>query len=124
MTSKSANRYPPELRERAVCMLLEQRDNYPSEHATIKSIAPKIGCIPDTLRAWLRQHEQDSGDMPGLTSDERQRLNEIERENRELCRSNDILRQASAYFAKAEIQRVTTYSHYQCDRRYMLASTP
>ena len=61
MTSKSANRYSPELRERAVRMLLEQRDDYASEHAAIKSIAPKIGCSPDTLRTWLRQHEQNAG---------------------------------------------------------------
>lgn len=89
MTSKSGNRYSPELREHAVRILLEQRDNYASDNAAVKSIAPKIGCSPDTLRAWLRQHE-------------RQRLKELERENRELRRSNDILRQASAYFAKAE----------------------
>lgn len=107
MTSKRANRYPPELRERAVRMLLEQRSEYRSEYAAINSIAPKIGCSPDTLRAWLRQHERnnDTGDA-GLTSDERQRLKVLEQEVRELRRSNDILRQASAYFAKAEFDRL------------------
>lgn len=103
MTSKRANRYPPELRERAVRMLSEQR----SEYAAINSIATKIGCSPDTLRAWVRQHERNNGvDDGGLTSDERQRLKELEQEVRELRRSNDILRQASAYFAKAEFNRL------------------
>ncbi|MMZ57436.1 Transposase [compost metagenome] len=107
MTSKRANRYPPELRERAVRMLLEQRSEYHSEHAAINSIAPKIGCSPDTLRAWLRRHEHNNGAGDGgLTGDERQRLKELEQEVRELRRSNDILRQASAYFAKAEYDRL------------------
>lgn len=107
MTSKRANRYPPELRERAVRMLLEQRSEYRSEYAAINSIAPKIGCSPDTLRAWLRQYECNNGAGDGgLTSDERQRLKELEQEVRELRRSNDILRQASAYFAKAEYDRL------------------
>lgn len=102
MTSKSANRYSPELRERAVRMVLEQRDEYKSEWEAIRSIAPKMGCSPDSLRAWLRQHERDVGGSGGvLTTDERQRLKELVREVRELRRSNDILRQASAYFAKA-----------------------
>lgn len=104
----SSNRYPPELRERAVRMLLEQRSEYKSEHAAFKSIAPKIGCNPDTLRAWVRQHESNFGASASdsnLTISERQRLNELEREVRELRRSNDILRQASAYFAQAELDR-------------------
>ncbi len=105
MTSKRANRYPPELRERAVRMLLEQRSEYHSEYAAINSIAPKIGCSPDSLRAWLRQHERDTS-AGGLTSDERQRLKELEQEVRELRRSNDILRQASAYFTKAEFDHL------------------
>nr|WP_279077888.1 IS3 family transposase [Hafnia alvei] len=102
MTSKSANRYPAELRERAVRMLLEQRSEYKSEHAAFNSIAPKIGCNPDTLRCWVRQHERDSNSSASensLTTSERQRLKELEREVHELRRSNDILRQASAYFA-------------------------
>ncbi|WP_189389289.1 IS3 family transposase [Buttiauxella sp. B2] len=105
MTSKRANRYPPELRERAVRMLLEQRSEYHSEHATINSIAPKIGCSPDTLRAWLRQHERNNGAGDGgLTGDERQRLKALEQEVRELRRSNDILRQASAYFCEGGVR--------------------
>lgn len=107
MTSKRANRYPPEMRERAVRMLEEQRSEYRSEHAAINSIAPKKGCNPDTLRAWLRPHERNNGtDDGGLTSDERRRFKELEKVVRELRRSNDILRQASAYFAKAEYDRL------------------
>ncbi|MEL5676963.1 IS3 family transposase [Serratia nevei] len=105
MTSKSANRYPPELRERAVRMLLEQCDQYKSEHAAIKSIAPKIGCSPDTLRAWLRQHERNHGGGDGgLSTTERQQLRALEQEVRELRRSNDILRQASAYFGEGGVR--------------------
>ncbi|HDL6964660.1 TPA: transposase [Yersinia enterocolitica] len=106
MTSKSANRYPAELREHAVRMLLGQHNEYKSEHAAFNSIAPKIGCNPYTLRAWVRQHERGFGacvSENSLTTSERQRLKELERENRELRRSNDILRQASAYFAQAEL---------------------
>ena len=113
MKSTSANRYPPELRERAVRMILDHRGEYESEPDAIRAISSKIGCHYDTLRAWLRQYRSDvqgeiaparSGDG-GLTVDERQRLKELERENRELRRSNDILRQASAYFAQAELDR-------------------
>lgn len=107
MTSRRANRYPPELRERAVRMLLEQRSEYRSEYAVINSIAPKIGFSPDTLRAWLRQHERNNGGgNGGFSTDERQRLKALEQEVRELRRSNDILRQASAYFAKAKLDRL------------------
>lgn len=107
MTSKSANRYSPEFREWAVRMLLDQLGEYRSEHAAIHSLAPKIGCSTDTLRTWLRQYERDAGGGDGgLSTSERERLKEPERENRELRRSNDILRQASAYFAKAEFDRL------------------
>ena len=103
----SSKRYSPELRERAVRMLPEHRSEYNSEHDAIRAIAPKIGCHDDTLRVWLRQHQRDGGEGDGgLTTSERQRLNELEREVRELRRSNDILRQASAYFAKAEFDRL------------------
>lgn len=109
----SSKRYPPELRERAVRMLLEQRSAYKSEHEAVQAIAPKIGCHGDTLRAWLRQHERDTGGgvastntSGSLTTDERELLKELQRENLELRRSNDILRQASAYFAKAEFDRL------------------
>ncbi|EEY5956446.1 TPA: IS3 family transposase, partial [Escherichia coli] len=97
----------PEVRQRAVRMVLESQSEYDSQWATICSIAPKIGCTPETLRVWVRQHERDTGGGDGgLTTAERQRLKELERENRELRRSNDILRQASAYFAKAEFDRL------------------
>ncbi|QJZ94835.1 IS3 family transposase [Escherichia coli O157:H7] len=100
-------RFSPEVRQRAIRMVLESQDEYDSQWAAICSIAPKIGCTPETLRVWVRQHERDTGGGDGgLTSAERQRLKELERENRELRRSNDILRQASAYFAKAEFDRL------------------
>ncbi|QCM71923.1 IS3 family transposase [Escherichia coli] len=96
-------RFSPEVRQRAI----QSQDEYDSQWAAICSIAPKIGCTPETLRVWVRQHERDTGGGDGgLTSAERQRLKELERENRELRRSNDILRQASAYFAKAEFDRL------------------
>ncbi len=95
-------RFSPEVRQRAVRMVLESQDEYDSQWAAICSIAPKIGCTPETLRVWVRQHERDTGGGDGgLTTAERQRLKELERENRELRRSNDILRQASAYFASS-----------------------
>ncbi|UXJ22110.1 IS3 family transposase [Escherichia coli] len=100
-------RFSPEVRQRAIRMVLESQDEYDSQWAAICSIAPKIGCTPETLRVWVRQHERDTGGGDGgLTSAERQRLKELERENRELRRSNDILRRASAYFAKAEFDRL------------------
>ncbi|EHC4176515.1 IS3 family transposase [Escherichia coli] len=100
-------RFSPEVRQRAIRMVLESQDEYDSQWAAICSIALKIGCTPETLRVWVRQHERDTGGGDGgLTSAERQRLKELERENRELRRSNDILRQASAYFAKAEFDRL------------------
>ncbi|HCL9872624.1 TPA: IS3 family transposase, partial [Escherichia coli] len=98
-------RFSPEVRQRAVRMVLESQDEYDSQWAAICSIAPKIGCTPETLRVWVRQHERDTGGGDGgLTSAERQRLKELERENRELRRSNDILRQASAYFCEGGVR--------------------
>ncbi|TYY14004.1 IS3 family transposase [Escherichia coli] len=100
-------RFSPEVRQRAVRMVLESQDEYDSQRAAICSIAPKTGCTPETLRVWILQHERDTGGGDGgLTTAERQRLKELERENRELRRSNNILRQASAYFAKAEFDRL------------------
>ncbi|WP_187360849.1 IS3 family transposase [Enterobacter asburiae] len=105
MKSQSARRYPPELRERAVRMLLEHRDQYDSEPDALRAISSKIGCHYDTLRAWLRRHERNNGAGDGgLTGDERQRLKELEQEVRELRRSNDILRQASAYFCEGGVR--------------------
>ena len=100
-------RISPEIRQRAVRMVLENQNDYDSQWAALSSIAPKIGCTPETLRTWLRQYERDAGGGDGgLSSAERQRLKELEREVRELRRSNDILRQVSAYFAKAEFDRL------------------
>nr|WP_315739714.1 IS3 family transposase [Escherichia coli] len=98
-------RFSPEVRQRAVRMVLESQGEYDSQWAAICSIAPKIGCTPETLRVWVRQHERDTGGGDGgLTTVERQRLKELERENRELRRSNDILRQASAYFGEGGVR--------------------
>ncbi|EMG7416314.1 TPA: IS3 family transposase [Escherichia coli] len=98
-------RFSPEVRQRAVRMVLESQGEYDSQWATICSIAPKIGCTPETLRVWVRQHERNTGGGDGgLTTAERQRLKELERENRELRRSNDILRQASAYFGEGGVR--------------------
>ena len=98
-------RYSPEVKERAVRMVFEHESEYGSQWATILSIASKIGCTPETLRQWVRQAERDQGRRPGLTSGERERLKELERENRELRRTNEILRKASAFFAQAELDR-------------------
>lgn len=98
-------RYSPEVRERAVRMVQEQEAQHPSQWAAIQSIASKIGCTAETLRKWVRQAERDTGRRPGLTTQERQRLKELERENRDLKRANEILRKASAYFAQAELDR-------------------
>jgi transposase len=99
------SRYPPEVRERAVRMVFEHEGEYPSQWAAITSIAGKFGCAAETLRNWVRQAERDEGRRPGLTTEERQRLRELEREVKELRRANEILRKASAYFAQAELDR-------------------
>ena len=99
------SKYSPEVRERAVRMVLEHQEQYDSQWAAIRSIAEKIGCSKEVLRRWLRQAERDQGLRPGLTTDEKQRLKDLERENRELRRANEILRLASAYFAQAELDR-------------------
>ena len=98
-------RYSPEVKERAVRVLLEHQDEYPSQWQAICSIAAKIGCTGETLRSWLRQAERDQGLRAGLTTSERERLKQLERENRELRRANEILRKASAFFAQAELDR-------------------
>ena len=98
-------KYAPELRERAVRMVFEHADEHPSQWATIRSVADKIGCTTEALRRWVRQAERDAGQRPGLTTDDRTRLKHLERENVELKRANEILRKASAYFAQAELDR-------------------
>jgi len=98
-------RYAPEVRERAVRMVREHEGEHDSQWAAIRSIAEKIGCTSETLRGWVRQAERNEGWRPGLTTDERQRLKDQEREIRELKRANEILRKASAFFAQAELDR-------------------
>jgi transposase-like protein len=99
------NRYSPEVRERAVRMVFEHQGEHESQWAAIGSIAGKIGCTAETLRKWVRQAERDQGKRAGLSSSERERLKELERENLELKRANEILRKASAFFAQAELGR-------------------
>ena len=105
----TGKRYPKEMRERAVRLVEESRDEHESEWATISSVASKIGCTHETLRRWVRQAQTDSGERGGLTTDERKQLRELQRENRELKRSNEILRKASAFFAQAELDRKSRY---------------
>jgi len=101
----TSNRYPPEVRERAVRLVEEaQKDNL-SEWAAINSVSEKIGCTKETLRRWVRQTQTDQGQRPGLTTDDKDRLLQLERENRELRKANEILKTASAFFAQAELDR-------------------
>jgi transposase len=97
--------FAPEVRERSVRMVLETAGEHSSQWAAIRSISEKIGCQPETLRRWVRQAETDRGVRSGLTSDERERLKQLERDNRELKRANEILRKAAAFFAQAELDR-------------------
>jgi transposase-like protein len=99
------SKYPAEVRERAVRLVFEQQRDHESQFAAIVSVATKLGCTPETLRKWVRQQERDAGARPGLTTSERERMKELERENRELKRANEILRKASAFFAQAELDR-------------------
>jgi transposase len=115
--SKMANRYSPEVRARAVRMVFEHQGSYETQAGAIAAIAPKIGCIPQTLREWVKQAEKDSGKRDGVTTEERDRIKSLEREVRELRQANEILRKgepfsaigprtmASAYFAQAELDR-------------------
>jgi len=100
-----ANRYSPEVRERAVRMLHEQEPSYASRWAALTSVAGKIGCTPETLRKWVQRAEIDDGRRPGRTTSELEELKALKRENRELKRANEILKTASAFFAQAELDR-------------------
>jgi len=97
-------RYPAEVKERAVRMVFEHQDEYGSQWQAISSIAMKLGMTPESLRKWVRRAEIDSGERPGLTTDERQRMKELEKENKELRRANEILKAAAAFFG-AELDR-------------------
>ncbi|EDM71452.1 ISPsy21, transposase orfA [Roseobacter sp. AzwK-3b] len=97
--------YPAELRERGVRLFRENRVNYSSDSAAYKAIAPKLGCFPDSLRVWCQQAERDDGQRAGLTTEEKDRIKDLEREVKELRQANEILKKASAYFAQAELDR-------------------
>ena len=100
-----SNKFSPEVRERAVRLVQEHQGEYPSLWAAVESIAPKIGCVPQTLLSWVQRHEVDTGARPGVTTAEAQRVKELEREVKELRRANEILKLASAFFAQAELDR-------------------
>jgi transposase len=102
---RKSNKFSPEVRERAVRMVLEHRGDHPSMWATIESIAPKIGCVPQTLHDWVRQQQKAGGSRPGATAAEQDHVKALEREVRELRKANEILRLASAFFAQAELDR-------------------
>ena len=102
---RKSPKFSPEVIGRAVRMVFDAKDQYPSQWAAIESIAAKIGCTGVTLRKWVRQGERDSGTRPGSTTAEQQHIKELEREVRELRKTNEILKLASAYFAQAELDR-------------------
>ena len=105
MTQKTAKQFSPELRERAVRMVQDREREGGTQWESVGAIAAKIGCSRETLRRWVRQGKRDVGKRPGPTTDERERIKALERENRELRQANEILRKASAYFAQAELDR-------------------
>ena len=102
---KKSSKYSPELRERLVRLVVEQRPEHPSQWAAVVSMAGKAGMTPQTLLNWVKQHERDTGERAGLTSEEASRIKDLEREVRELRRANEILKLASAFFAQAELDR-------------------
>ena len=102
---RKSPKFSPEMRERAVRMVQEHRSEHLSQWAAIESIAAKVGCVPQTLHTWVKQHEIDAGQRDGVSTAEAQRIKELERENRELRKANEILKLASAFFAQAELDR-------------------
>jgi transposase len=102
---KKSAQYSPEVRERAVRMVLDHQKDYGSQWEAIVAVSAKIGCTAESLRRWVRQAERDQGTRPGPTTSEVERIKALERENRELRQANEILRKASAYFAQAELDR-------------------
>ena len=103
--SKTTNKYSPEVRERAVRLVLDNQSQHESRWAAIMSISSKIGCAPQTLNEWVKRAEVDRGDRAGVTTEMAEKMKALERENRELKQANEILRKASAYFAQAELDR-------------------
>ena len=102
---RKSTKFSPELRERAIRLVFEHRGEYESQWAAVVSIAGKMGCVPQTLLTWVRQHERDTGQRAGVTTAEQDRVKALERENRELRKANEILKLASAFFAQAELDR-------------------
>jgi transposase len=103
--TKAKPQYSPEVKERAIRMVLEHQHQYATPWSAIASIAPKIGCAAATLHEWVKRHQIDVGQRDGISTDERERIKKLEQENKELRRANEILKLASAFFAQAELDR-------------------